>query len=105
MHMHNAGELAKHVSARDLLQLLDLIETSLHTGTEDEFRALMKATAKLVPFDNGHVSVAQVDAKGRIANSSRRIVFDFPVEWFRTYSERKYHAKDQIGRASGRERR
>lgn len=94
--MQPTGELAKHVSAQDLLQLLDIIEKSLHTGTEDEFRSLMKSTADLVPYQTGHVSVAQVDAKGQISNTSRRIVFDFPVEWFRTYAERKYHAKDPV---------
>jgi DNA-binding CsgD family transcriptional regulator len=94
--MTAASDLYRYVSKRDFVRLLELIDRALATGTESQFRDLLVRTAELIPLRNAHVAVAQLDAKGAIVKTTRRIVLDFPVEWFKTYRERNYFAVDPV---------
>jgi DNA-binding CsgD family transcriptional regulator len=93
-----AAELRRLLSKADLIGVLDLIDTALSVGTEEQFCELIRHTARLVPIEYAHVSVAELDGSDAIVGTTRRISVDFPEEWLTTYRDRRLMDIDPAAR-------
>lgn len=94
--MSSVLPLAKLLSKRDLISILDVIDASLAVGNESQFQDLMQRAAQVIPIETAHVSVADLDAHSAITNSSRHISIGFPAEWMKTYRSESFYKIDPI---------
>lgn len=97
--MPTAQHLTKLLSKKDLASVLDIINSGLSVGTEDQFRQLIQLTTQVIPVEKAHVSVADLDESSAIVNSSRQINIDFPVSWLKAYREQSLYRIDPIAKS------
>jgi DNA-binding CsgD family transcriptional regulator len=88
--------LHRFLSKADLVAVLDVIDTSLSTTTEEQFHGLIRSFSTLVPVEGAHISVADLDESSAIVRSSRQTSIDFPNSWLSTYREQRYYTIDPV---------
>lgn len=94
--MSGAQKLAAHLSKSELITMLDIMDAARSVGTEQQFHQLMHMSSRLVPIERAYVSVADLDAEGRIVRSSHHVNLDFPLRWLDTYREQAYFRIDPV---------
>lgn len=90
------ADLGRDLSKGDLVAMLELIGAAQDAGTPDRFRHLMRDAARLIPIEQAHVSVADVDEQGMVLRTHHPISMDFPSAWLQAYRELGYLQQDPV---------
>ncbi|HEY0975099.1 MAG TPA: LuxR family transcriptional regulator [Solimonas sp.] len=93
-----AADLARYLSKYDLVATLDLIDAALQTRTQEQFQRLMGLAGGLVPIENSHASVADLDEHGAIERTRHQININFPTGWLQAYRQQRLITEDPVAK-------
>lgn len=96
--MGSASQLARHVSKRDLVGALDIIDAALQVGTEAQFGGLMRLVFTTLPIEKADVCIAEIGSDNAIIRNNRRFSFNYPAQWVGVYRRRSYQRIDPVAR-------
>jgi DNA-binding CsgD family transcriptional regulator len=96
--MSSASKLAKHISKRDLVSVLDVIDASLQVGSEAQFRGVMGLFFDVLPIEKADICIAEIGSDKGIVRNNRRIAINYPTEWVNIYRARSYYRVDPVAR-------
>jgi DNA-binding CsgD family transcriptional regulator len=84
---------------RDLVSLVDLINTSLNCTCEDDLAKLLFRLREIVPYEFAICGLAQIGDSGNL-NSYKTINISYPEEWIKLYISKKYNLCDPVFEAN-----
>jgi len=85
-----------HLSKRDLLFLLELINRSTTTHTDEEMRNLLLCTKHLIPAEDIVAGLATINDKNQDLEVKRILNISYSPDWLALYMERKYFLRDPV---------
>lgn len=88
----------KRLGKTDLIQLLELVHSSLEISTEEDVAALMGRVASLLPVDNMVCGLAKIDSDTRFLGIMKVVDVSYPPGWMAHYLEQNYARVDPIFR-------
>lgn len=85
----------KRFSKKELMDILDLIQTSLFCKTEEDFRFLMEKAKGIVAGEYGICGLGIYDTKG-LVETKTIINSSYPKEWLSVYQKKQLYFIDPI---------
>lgn len=85
----------KRFSKKELMDILDVIQTSLSCKTEGDFRFLLEKAKGILGGECSICGLTAYDAKG-LPQVTNIINGSYPEEWFKAYNEEKLYEIDPI---------
>lgn len=96
--MQSASSLGKHLSKRDLVDTMDIIDTALGVGSEAQFGKLLEQTFRVLPITGADVCIAEISDDNAIIKNNRKYSVSYPNEWVRTYRAEEFYRVDPVAR-------
>lgn len=91
MH-HKLSQLSK----RDVLFLLELINRSTTTHTDEEMRNLLLCTKHLIPAEDIVAGLACINIQSQVIEVKRIVNVSYSPDWLTLYMDRKYYLIDPV---------
>ncbi len=84
------------LTKRDLVNLLEIVDKSLHIATESDFSSLLQDVRKLVPSEHTVCALAETTPSGRYVGPLQLVNINYPTDWLSRYIEADYSNIDPI---------
>lgn len=94
--MQNASALTKHLSKKDLVDTMDIIDTALGVGSESQFGTLLEQTFRVLPVTGADVCVSEISESNAIIRNNRKYTVNYPNDWVQFYRSEGMYRVDPV---------
>jgi DNA-binding CsgD family transcriptional regulator len=86
---------AKHLTKKDCIYVLELINSSISCEAEQDFLKLINGMKYLIPFDYAICGISKLASNGSIS-SFEILNINYPCDWLEVYVKQRYDKIDPI---------
>jgi LuxR family transcriptional regulator, quorum-sensing system regulator CviR len=94
--MAPANDLYSQLTKRDLVNLLEIMDKSLHVASQSDLSSLLQDLQNLVPSEHTICALAETTLGGRYVGPLQLINVSYPTDWLSRYIEEDYANVDPI---------
>lgn len=89
-------QLSRHLTKRELLDLLEVTHCSSLAGTDEELKAILLSVEEMVPCRNIFAGLGERSSSGAFQRPIKAVNVSFPEDWIEVYHACGYAAIDPV---------